>query len=345
MVADMSHSVVTAWGYYRMPKKYLVTGGTGFIGSALVKRLVSDGHSVRVIDNNSRGALSKLGDVINDIEFIETDIRDSNVVVKSANGIDSLIHLAFVNGTEFFYSKPELVLDVGVRGMLSVIDACRKNGIGELVLASSSEVYQTPSVVPTDETASLSIPDVLNPRYSYAGGKLISELMAINYGRGGGFDRVMIFRPHNVYGSDMGWEHVIPQFILRAIDLIKANPEGVIEFPIKGDGRQTRAFVYIDDFINGLICMLDKGQHLSIYHIGNPEEITIREVAEKVVEYFGRRAEIIAGVAPVGETPRRCPDISKLKKLGYEPRVLFSEGIIPTARWYAKNANKRKNKT
>ena len=324
-----------------MRKKYLVTGGTGFIGSALVRRLVSDGHSVRVIDDNSRGALSKLGDVINDIDFIEGDIRDADAVAKSASGIDSLIHLAFINGTEFFYSKPELVLDVGVRGMLSAIDACRKNDIGELILASSSEVYQTPPVVPTDETAPLSIPDVLNPRYSYAGGKLISELIAINYGRNG-FDRVMIFRPHNVYGADMGWEHVIPQFILRAVDLVKANPEGTIEFPIKGDGRQTRAFVYIDDFINGVVCMLDKGEHLNIYHIGNPEEIPIREVAEKVVEYFGRHVKIITGSAPVGETPRRCPDIHKLKKLGYEPRVSFGEGIIPTARWYIANANKRK---
>lgn len=337
----MSPLEVMASGDCHMPKRYLVTGGTGFIGAALVKRLVSEGHSVRVIDNNTRGALSKLGDVINDIDFIEADIRASDTVIKSGRGIDSLIHLAFINGTEFFYSQPELVLDVGVRGMLSVIDACRENGIGELVLASSSEVYQTPAVVPTDETAPLSIPDVLNPRYSYAGGKIISELMSINYGREG-FDRVMIFRPHNVYGPAMGWEHVLPQFILRAVDLIKANREGVIPFPIKGDGRQTRAFVFIDDFINGVVCMLDKGEHLSIYHIGNPEEITIREVAERVVACFGRRAEIITGPAPRGETPRRCPDISKLRKLGYEPQVSFSEGIIPTAHWYAENADKRK---
>ena len=323
-------------------RKFLVTGGTGFIGAALVKRLVSDGHSVRVVDDNSRGAISKLGDVINDIDFIEADIRDAEAVAKSAKGIDILIHLAFINGTEFFYSKPELVLDVGVRGMLSVIDACRKNCIGELVLASSSEVYQTPTVVPTDETTPLSIPDVLNPRYSYAGGKLISELMAINYGRNG-FDRVMIFRPHNVYGPDMGWEHVIPQFALRAVDLIKANPEGTIEFPIKGDGCQTRAFVYVDDFINGVICMLDKGRHLNLYHIGNPEEISIGAVAEKVVECFGRHARIIAGSSPAGETPRRCPDISKLRKIGYEPRVTFAEGLIPTVRWYMSNAHKRKS--
>jgi dTDP-glucose 4,6-dehydratase/UDP-glucose 4-epimerase len=337
----MSPWEATALGDCRMPKKYLVTGGTGFIGAALVKRLVFDGHAVRVLDNNFRGALSKLGEVINDLEFIEADIRDADTVIKSARGMDSLIHLAFINGTEFFYSMPELVLDVGVRGMLSVIEACRENGIGELVLASSSEVYQTPLVVPTDETAPLSIPDVLNPRYSYAGGKIISELIAINYGRQG-FERVMIFRPHNVYGPDMGWEHVLPQFILRAVDLIKTNPAGAIKFPIKGDGSQTRAFVYIDDFIAGVVCILDRGEHLNIYHIGNPEEITIRQAAERVIACFGREAEIITGPAPEGETPRRCPDINKLRQLGFEPRVSFDAGIIPTAQWYAENADKRK---
>jgi nucleoside-diphosphate-sugar epimerase len=323
-----------------VPKKYLVTGGTGFIGAALVKRLVAQGHVVRVLDNNSRGALSKLGDCITDLEFIDADIRDTAAVIQSARGMESIIHLAFINGTEFFYSKPELVLDVGVRGMLSVLDACRAHDIGELVLASSSEVYQTPPVVPTDETVPLSIPDGLNPRYSYGGGKIISELMAINYGRRG-FDRVMIFRPHNVYGPDMGWEHVLPQFILRAQDLIKAHPTGIIQFPIKGDGCQTRAFVYLDDFIDGVVCILDKGEHLNIYHIGNPEEITIRQVAEKVVACFGRRAEIVTGPAPAGETPRRCPDISKLRQFGYEPHIAFDAGIIPTARWYATHAGER----
>src|SRR3972149_7941485 len=205
-------------------KFYLVTGGTGFIGSALVRRLVKDGHRVRVLDNNIRGAVSRLDEVKSDIEFVTADIRDMNAVIDAGKGVDSIIHLAFINGTRFFYEKPELVLDVGVRGMLSVLDSCKKNGIGELILASSSEVYQTPPVVPTDETVPLSIPDPLNPRYSYGGGKLICELMAINYGRTN-FDRVIIFRPHNVYGPDMGREHVIPEFVIRMKKLCEEYSE------------------------------------------------------------------------------------------------------------------------
>ncbi len=148
-------------------KKYLVTGGTGFIGSALVKRLVSEGHFVRVLDNNSRGALGRLAPVKSGIDFVEADIRDATAVAKAAKGIESVIHLAYVNGTEFFYSRPELVLDIALRGMLNVIDACRTNHIGELVLASSSEAYQTPPLIPTPEEVPLVVPDVMNPRYCY----------------------------------------------------------------------------------------------------------------------------------------------------------------------------------
>lgn len=303
---------------------------------------MSEGESVRVLDNNSRGALKKLGSALEKIEFVEADIRDTEVVKKASKGIDCVIHLAFINGTEFFYKKPELVLDVGVKGMLNVLDACRENGIKELVLASSSEVYQSPPKIPTDESAPLSIPDVLNPRYSYAGGKIISELLTINYGRKD-FDRVVIFRPHNVYGPDMGFEHVLPQFILRAYELIKEIPTGPVKFSIQGDGSQTRAFCHIDDFIDGFIFVLKKGEHMNIYNIGNSEEITIREVAEKVVKYFGREAEIIAGPKAEGGTQRRCPNISKLKALGFSPKISFDKGLPSIIEWYTAYAKSCQN--
>lgn len=323
-----------------MSKRYLVTGGTGFIGAAMVKRLVAAGHKVRVLDNNSRGALGRLGDVARDVEFIEADVRDGEAVASSAKGIDSVLHLAYVNGTEFFYSKPELVLDIAIRGMLSVLDACRKHDIGELVLASSSEAYQTPARIPTPEDVPLVVPDVMNPRYSYGGGKLACELMAINYGRQG-FERVMIFRPHNVYGPDMGWEHVLPQFVVRAVKAIQGCAHGPVPFPIQGDGTQTRAFVHIDDFTSGVMRMLERGSHLGIYHIGNPEEIAIRSVVEKVFHLLGREAAIATGPLPEGGTQRRCPDIGKLRALGYEPRIDFDRGLPGVVDWYARHAEAR----
>lgn len=317
--------------------KYLITGGTGFIGSALVRRLFEGGHRIRVFDNNWRGAAERLGNIQEKIEIVQGDIRNAEVVEKACKGMDSVIHLAFINGTEYFYKMPELVLDVGIKGMINVIEGCMKEGVKELILASSSEVYQTPLKVPTDESVSLSIPNPLNPRYSYAGGKIISELLTINYGRKH-FDRALIFRPHNVYGPDMGWEHVIPQFVLRMKELCKDNEDKEIKFPIQGTGKETRSFVYIEDFIDGLMLVLEKGEHLGIYHIGTMEEISIEQVAIEVGQYFGRKVTVIPGKPAEGGTKRRCPDITKLKRWGYNPKISFKKGLKITAKWYDENS-------
>src|SRR5256885_3821011 len=222
-------------------RRILVTGGSGFLGSALVKGLVRQGETVRVFDDNSRGALRRLGEVERDIEFVRGDIRDAAAVDASMRGTDEGHHLAFVNGTATFYSAPDLVLDVGVKGIVNVIDSCRRHGVGRLILASSSEVYQSPPRVPTDESAPLVIPDPLDPRLPYGAGKIISEMMAINYGRRH-FERVLIFRPHNVYGPDMGFEHVIPQFAVRLKRTIDAQASGPLSFDIQGSGEETRSF-------------------------------------------------------------------------------------------------------
>ncbi|HZR71985.1 NAD-dependent epimerase/dehydratase family protein [Bradyrhizobium sp.] len=311
----------------------LVTGGSGFIGAALVKALVRDGHSIRVLDDNSRGAMRRLQDVADHIEFIAGDIRDPAAVTRAVHGVDEVHHLAFVNGTEFFYSAPELVLDVGVKGMINVIDACRSEGVRSLILASSSEVYQTPPHIPTDESAPLVVPDPGNPRYSYGGGKIISELMAINYGRKY-FDRVLIFRPHNVYGPDMGWEHVIPQFSLRLKQSAAEHRSGKIPFKLQSDGSQTRSFCHVDDLVRGVMAMRAKGEHLNIYHVGTTEEITIADLARRIAAHRGREIELVAGPAPEGATDRRCPDIAKLKKLGYSPQVPLANGLPSTVDWY-----------
>jgi len=316
--------------------RILVTGGSGFIGSALVKALLKNGNAVRVLDDNSRGAPRRLADIQKDIEFIAGDVRDAQTVDAAARGVDEVHHLAFVNGTEFFYSAPELVLDVGVKGMVNVIDACRASNVRRLVLASSSEVYQTPPKVPTDETAPLTVPDPTNPRYSYGGGKIISELMAINYGRKF-FDRVLIFRPHNVYGPDMGFEHVIPQFALRLRRAMAQHQTGAVPFEMHGDGSQTRSFCHVNDLVRGVMVMRDKGEHLGIYHIGTTEEVTIGDLARRIAVYAGREIEFVSLPTPAGGTERRCPDIGKLVKLGFRPQVTLAQGLPPTVDWYFAN--------
>jgi nucleoside-diphosphate-sugar epimerase len=313
-------------------QRFLVTGGTGFIGSALVRGLVNAGGIVRTLDNDSRGTRRKFSSIQQHIEIITGDIRDPVVVRKAVAGVDYVCHLAYINGTEYFYTKPDLVLEVAVKGMTNVLDACLAEGVKNIILASSSEVYQLPPVVPTDERIPLIVPDIMNPRYSYGGGKIISELLLVNYGRKY-FNRALIFRPHNVYGPDMGYEHVIPQFATRMKQLA-ADSSGTIEFPIQGTGNETRSFIYIDDFVSALIKVIQQGKHLDIYHIGTENEVSIRELALMIAACFNREIKIVPGPVLEGSTPRRCPDVTKLSKLGFKPNFDLARGLKTTVAWY-----------
>jgi nucleoside-diphosphate-sugar epimerase len=317
---------------YLSNRRILVTGGTGFIGSAAVRALVKAGARVRVMDNDSRGSRRRLADLEGQMELVVGDIREPAAVKQAARQVDAVLHLAAVNGTEFFYSKPELVLEVAVKGMMNVLDACIENGVRELFTASSSEVYQTPPVIPTNEAVPLSVPDPLNPRYSYGGGKIISELLTVNYGRKH-LERAVIFRPHNVYGPDMGREHVIPQFALRLKELAARGP-GRLRFPIQGSGKETRAFLYIDDFVQGLLTVMARGEHLNIYHIGTGVETAIADLAQAVAQCVGREIEVVPGDLTAGSTSRRCPDIGKLRALGFAPQVPLATGLARTLPWY-----------
>ena len=320
-------------------KNVLVTGGTGFIGSALVKALLDAGAHVRSLDNDSRGTIRNV-DGDGTVDRVRGDIRHPDVVRAAVRGVDCVCHLAYINGTEFFYSRPELILEVATKGMMNVLDACIAEGVRELVLASSSEVYQAPPSIPTDETVPLVVPDVLNPRFSYGGGKIVSELLAVNYGRKF-FDRTLIVRPHNVYGPAMGREHVIPQFVLRLKECADRQPAGVLDFSIQGTGEETRAFIYIDDFIRGLACVMEQGDRLGIYHIGTDREVSICELAHLVARACGRDIRLVPGELLAGSTPRRCPDIRKLRRLGFEPAVSLEDGVRRTAAWYWSNSEAR----
>lgn len=316
-----------------MAPRAVVTGGGGFIGSYLVKRLVKDGWSVAVVDTMVRGDASRLADVAEHVELVSCDVRDEDSLARTFRGSDVVMHLAAINGTENFYKHPELVLDVGIRGALAVVNAGRRAGVPDLVVASSAEVYQTPAIVPTPEAIPLMLPDSLNPRYSYGGSKIATELICFNYAQTH-YRKVQVFRPHNVYGPNMGRKHVIPQFILRAASGRDAAHGSAVPFPIQGDGSQTRAFCFVDDIIDGILTMYAHGGHREIYHIGNDEEVSIRDLALRVGEIMGIELAIKPGDAPPGGTSQRCPDISKMRELGYQPTVGLDEGLARTSDWY-----------
>ncbi|MCP1557568.1 UNVERIFIED_ORG: UDP-glucose 4-epimerase [Methylobacterium sp. SuP10 SLI 274] len=308
-----------------------VTGAGGFIGAHLTRALLAEGHEVVAIDNYIRGQASRLASAQGAIERVTLDVRDKDALVEALRGVECVFHLAAVNGTENFYTQPQLVLDVGVRGALAVSEACIEAGVPDLVVASSAEVYQTPRVVPTDETIEMVIPDSLNPRYSYGGSKLISELIAFNYCRDK-LRKVQVFRPHNIYGPDMGWKHVVPQLIEK---IVAAGDGGSIT--LQGDGSETRAFCYVSDVIDGIVRMWRDGESMNVYHIGSMEEVAIRDLARITAEALGTRVDLIAGPAAAGATPRRCPDIGKIQAIGYAPSVSLVQGIERTVAWYREN--------
>lgn len=312
-----------------------VTGAAGFIGAYLVRALLRDGHDVLAVDNLARGRASRLDSVVSQLELAEVDVRDAEALTRVFAGVDTVMHLAAINGTENFYHQPRLVLDVGVKGMLAVSEACLAAGVADLVVASSAEVYQTPSVVPTPETVPMVIPDSLNPRYSYGGSKLISELIAFNYCRDE-LRKVQVFRPHNVYGPDMGWKHVLPQLVEKVLD---ARRRGDGTITLQGDGTETRAFCYVDDIVAGILTMWQRGETANVYHIGSQEETTVAELARAVGRTLGEHdLRLVPGPAAPGGTPRRCPDISKIRALGYEPLVNLEAGVKTTVAWYASHA-------
>lgn len=316
-------------------KRYLVTGGTGFIGTSIVQRLAEGNHYVRVLDNEFRSS-SQLPTHVKNVEYIKGDIRILHDVENASIDIDSIIHLAYINGTKYFYEKPDLVLDVAVKGMINVLDSAKKNNITELFLASSSEVYQTPPIIPTPEEVPLIIPDPINPRYSYGGGKIISELLSLHVGRKI-FKKVVIFRPHNVYGPNMGREHVIPELIIK---MLKAQTGKDKSIHIQGDGSTTRAFVYIDDFVDGLMILLNKGANGQIYNIGTENEVSVLELIKILGKISDIKPSLVYNSQPTGGTQRRCPDTSKLKKLGYKPTVTLEQGLKNTYTWYFNNMHK-----
>ena len=301
-------------------KTFVVTGGTGFIGSNICQLLVNANHSVKIFDNNSRGSISKIKKIKRKIKFIRGDIRNRESLNKALKNTDAVIHLAYINGTKYFYSNPVLVLDIAIKGILNIIEACIKNRVKELYLASSSEVYQTPHKIPTDELESLKIPDIFNPRYSYGGGKILTELMGVHYGKKY-FKKLIIFRPHNVYGPDMGSDHVIPEFIKRFKTLKRKK------FKIQGTGNEIRSFIYIEDFIDAFELILKKGKHLNIYNIGTSEKIKIKELAFMLSRILKKKIILKKTSLARGGTKVRIPDINKIIRLGFKPKFNLDKGL------------------
>jgi UDP-glucose 4-epimerase/UDP-glucuronate decarboxylase len=204
---------------------------------------------------------------------------------------------------------------------------------GKALFGSTSETYAGLARAlkipyPTPEDVPLGLADVKNPRWSYGGSKLVGELFFLNYGRMHG-KRTVVARFTNVYGPRMGHDHVIPEFLDRI--LAKQDP-----FRIVG-AEPTRTFCYVEDAVRATrLVMGSAATDHDVVNVGSDQgELTMRSLAETMFRLFGHHPRLDLQPAPKGSVPRRCPDISKLRKLGYEPRVGLEEGLQRTHAWYA----------
>jgi UDP-glucose 4-epimerase len=251
-------------------------------------------------------------------------------LTRKLSGASVAWHLAALNGsTAGFYDQPWKVLETQIRGTLNVLDACVANGVGTLVLFSSSETYQSPPVYPTPEDVPLVVPDLKNPRYSYGGSKIAAELMAWHCP----IPRVWICRPHNCFGPGQGAGHVIADVVMR---IARAPKGGRVE--VKGNPTDRRSFIYVDDFIAG--CLTIAKHHEAdekcreVYNVGRNYPVTINKLAGMIAGEMGRadvRLDFTGGLP--GAVAYRCPDVRKLAALGWEPRIDLAEGLRRTIDW------------
>jgi UDP-glucose 4-epimerase len=296
--------------------KILITGGAGQLGSALATRLSANAeHYIIAVDNLSTGALHKVPERDN-VKFIKADINNYADIVPIFGrfDFDYVFHYAAVVGVERTLEHPIGVLE-DIEGIKNVLSLSKNSGVKRVFYSSSSEVYGEPFEIPQNEQTT-----PLNSRLPYAIVKNVGEAFMKAYAREYHLDYT-IFRFFNTYGPKQSNDFVIPRFVKLAL---KNQP-----IPIYGDGHQTRSFCFIDDNVDTCVKALEEGLYVNdVLNVGNDLEISILELAEKVIALSGSQSEIVHLPAlKEGDMNRRCPDISKMKVVLNRDLVSIDEGL------------------
>ena len=293
--------------------KYIVTGGAGFIGSNIVKKLVTRGDDVTVIDNLNTGKEENLETVREKIVFLKDSILNVELLEKESKGIDGIFHQAALASVQDSFSKPDEYHDVNVNGTENILKLAKKNNF-KVVYASSSSVYGNPDRIPIKES------DSKNPINPYAETKLKKEELAIKYAKNG--VKVIGLRYFNVFGKGQSKEYagVLKLFLERIRD--KQPPK------INGDGTQFRDFVYVEDVAEANILSMDSKVNHDFFNIGTNTSITILNLAKTIIKYSELNIEPIFGPALKGDVQRTVADIDLVKeKIGWSPTVMLEEWI------------------
>ena len=308
----------------------VITGGSGFVGSYLCEKLINDGHKIIVIDNLLTGSRENINDLLDNenFSFIEHDVQDH---IEIEDKVDYVLHFASAASPKAYTEHPVNTLKAGSVGTINTLGLAKKHS-AEYLLASTSEVYGDPLISPQNEEYWGNV----NPngeRSMYDEAKRFAEAAVATYSRSYGL-KTKIVRIFNTYGPRMQLNdgRVVTNFIVQAL-----RNENIT---IYGDGTQTRSFSYVEDTVSGIISLMNSTEY-DVFNIGNPNEMTVGKLAEKIIELTDSTSEIKYLELPNDDPKQRKPDITKAKtKLNWEPKVNLDEGLAKTIRWVEEQLSK-----
>ena len=308
----------------------VITGGSGFVGSYLCEKLINDGHKIIFIDKLLTGSTENINNLVDNknFSFIEHDVQNH---IEIEDKVDYVLHFASAASPKAYTEHPVNTLKAGSVGTINTLGLAKKHS-AEYLLASTSEVYGDPLISPQNEEYWGNV----NPngeRSMYDEAKRFAEAAVATYSRSYGL-KTKIVRIFNTYGPRMQLNdgRVVTNFIVQAL-----RNENIT---IYGDGTQTRSFSYVEDTVAGIISLMNSTEY-DVFNIGNPNEMTVGQLAEKIIELTDSTSEIKYLELPNDDPKQRKPDITKAKtKLNWEPKVNLDEGLAKTITWVEEQLSK-----
>ena len=305
-------------------KRILVSGGAGFLGSHLCTRLIEEGHDVLSADNYFTGTKENISHLLSNARF---EAMRHDVTFPLFVEVDEIYNLACPASPIHYQFDPVQTTKTSVVGAINMLGLAKRVK-AKILQASTSEVYGDPEVHPQSEDYRGNV-NPLGPRACYDEGKRAAETLFFDYHRQHGV-RIKVARIFNTYGPRMHPEdgRVVSNFIMQALT---GQP-----ITLYGTGAQTRAFCYVDDLVEGFIRLMDTGDEVTgPINLGNPHEISVRELAERVIELTGSKSEIVFEPLPQDDPTQRCPDITLARNtLGWEPTVPLEKGLREAIRYF-----------
>jgi UDP-glucose 4-epimerase len=306
--------------------RFLVTGGAGFIGSNIARKLLKDGHSVRILDNFSSGNRANLDEIMSDIELIDGDIRDYWTVVSAVSGIDYILHQAALPSVPRSVANPLTSNEVNINGTLNLLEAARHAGVKKFVSASSSSVYGETPELPKRETM---VPTPLSP---YAITKLTTEYYLKVYWQLYKLPTVSL-RYFNIFGPRQSPQSEYAPVIPKFITCLMQNQSPIVY----GDGEQSRDFTFIDNCVQANILAALNGDIVGdSFNVACGGQFTLNHLLDQLRQIIGSDTAATYQPPRAGDIRHSFAAVEKLKKFGYQPTVDFHEGLRRTVEFFGK---------